>query len=319
MKRLVDYPAFNVALGKTLAAAAWTDGCLNRKEMICLQTVFLQLPRITFDDWRKLKIYLAYPITETEQNAIVEDFVDKVYHKGHSSIAWSALVEIVKADGIVNSKEKEFIFEMEDALLQSTTSFLKKLRFFLLGNSITQQSAWSSPKKGRDKFIHEFYDNPIYFLFRKAILKENIEVNLSKIELQKICLLSAILCYVAAEDGNVDLSEQTYIHELLVTDLQIDSNISHLIIKVAMNIEINELKLRELCKSLLTSVQENETQEAVQENETKNMFLLVAKLVAIDGEINVRELELLRTIALYLDINRKVWTESLLNFNSKKI
>ena len=75
--------------------------------------------------------------------------------------------------------------------------------------------------KGRDKFIHEFYDNPIYFLFRKAILKENVEVHFSKSELQKICLLSAILCYVAKRGfGKVNLSEREYIHQLLVTENQ---------------------------------------------------------------------------------------------------
>ena len=93
--------------------------------MVCLQTIFLQLPKITFEDWRKLKIYLAYPITDTEQKAIVEDFAEKVYNKGHSSIAWSALVEIIKADGIITNKEKEFANEMEQALLSSTSSFLK--------------------------------------------------------------------------------------------------------------------------------------------------------------------------------------------------
>jgi hypothetical protein len=83
-----------------------------------------------------------------------------------------------------------------------------------------------------------------------------------------------------------------------------------------MNIEINELKLRELCKSLLLSVQDNEAQKILQENEIQSMFLLIAKLISIDGEIKVGELELLRTIALYLDINRKVWAESILNFKS---
>ena len=307
-KKIIDYPAFNVALGKTLAAAAWTDGQLNRKEIVCLQTIFLQLPKITFEDWRKLKIYLAYPITDTEQKAIVEDFAEKVYNKGHSSIAWSALVEIIKADGIITNKEKEFANEMEQALLSSTSSFLKKLRFFLLGDAIKRQAAWSSPGKGRDKFIHEFYDNPIYFLFRKAILKENVEVHFSKSELQKICLLSAILCYVANEDGKVNLSEREYIHQLLVTEIKITSDVAHLIIRVAMSLEINELKLRELCKSLNSSVKDNERPD---------LFLLIAKLVAIDGEINAGELKVLRTIALYLDINRPIWEETLLQLNEE--
>ena len=54
------YPAFNVSLGKTLAAAAWVDGDLNEEEMNCLKAIVLQLPYISFEDWRKLKIYLAY-------------------------------------------------------------------------------------------------------------------------------------------------------------------------------------------------------------------------------------------------------------------
>ena len=177
-----------------------------------------------------------------------------------------------------------------------------------MGDAIKRQAAWSSPGKGRDKFIHEFYDNPIYFLFRKAILKENVEVHFSKSELQKICLLSAILCYVANEDGKVNLSEREYIHQLLVTEIKITSDVAHLIIQVVMSLEINELKLRELCKSLNSSVKDNERPD---------LFLLIAKLVAIDGEINAGELKVLRTIALYLDINRPIWEETLLQLKEE--
>jgi len=56
------FPAFNVALGKILVSAAWVDGELNQREMNCLKNLILQFPGITFEDWRKLKIYLAYPI-----------------------------------------------------------------------------------------------------------------------------------------------------------------------------------------------------------------------------------------------------------------
>ena len=53
LKRKDLYPAFNVSLGKTLAAAAWVDGDLNEHEMDCLKAIVLQLPHITFEDWRK--------------------------------------------------------------------------------------------------------------------------------------------------------------------------------------------------------------------------------------------------------------------------
>ena len=93
------YPAFNVSLGKTLAAAAWVDGDLNEEEMNCLKAIVLQLPYISFEDWRKLKIYLAYPISPPEQKSIISDFLEKVFHKGHAKLAIEALLKVIKADG----------------------------------------------------------------------------------------------------------------------------------------------------------------------------------------------------------------------------
>lgn len=95
-------PAFNISLGKTLAAAAWVDGNLNDNELECLKALVLQMPNISFEDWRKLKIYLAYPINTSEQNAIVDDFIDKVYNKDHQSIAWKSLIHILQADGVIS-------------------------------------------------------------------------------------------------------------------------------------------------------------------------------------------------------------------------
>lgn len=45
-----EYPAFNIALGKTLIASAWVDGELNQQEMACLKNLILQFQGITFED-----------------------------------------------------------------------------------------------------------------------------------------------------------------------------------------------------------------------------------------------------------------------------
>ena len=92
----------NLGLGKILAAAAWMDGNLKDNELERLTALVLQMPNISFEDWRKLKIYLAYPINASEQNAIVDDFIDKVYNKDHQSIAWKSLIHILQADGVIS-------------------------------------------------------------------------------------------------------------------------------------------------------------------------------------------------------------------------
>ena len=38
---LKKFPAFNIALGKTLIAAAWVDGELNHHELHCLKNLIL--------------------------------------------------------------------------------------------------------------------------------------------------------------------------------------------------------------------------------------------------------------------------------------
>ena len=83
VKKKIAFPAFNIALGKTLAAAAWVDGELNERELACLKNIILQLPGITFEDWRKLKIYLAYPLSKQEQQTIAELFSKQVYLTEH--------------------------------------------------------------------------------------------------------------------------------------------------------------------------------------------------------------------------------------------
>ena len=124
-----DYPALNIALGKALIASAWVDGELNEDEMACLKALVLQMPRISFEDWRRLKIYLAYPISAHEQKAIVEDLVDKVYTKGHQDFAGNALVEVLKADGVFTIEEKVFAHELQNSLKESSSRLKANISF----------------------------------------------------------------------------------------------------------------------------------------------------------------------------------------------
>ena len=49
-----DFPAFNIALGKTLIAAAWVDGELNQHVIVCLKNLILQFRK------RSINITIGY-------------------------------------------------------------------------------------------------------------------------------------------------------------------------------------------------------------------------------------------------------------------
>jgi len=294
----IGYPALNVALGKTLIASAWVDGELNQDEMECLKALILQMPKISFEDWRKLKIYLAYPINKSEQSAIVDDFIDKVYNKGHQTLAWNALLQVLRADGVITLEEKVFAHELQNALKQSSSKFLRKLKYFFFHAQIENEPVWKKKLSGRDKFIHEFFDNPVYFIFRKALLKEDFEIPHSKPELQKVCLFAAILCWFANEDDRIELSEREFILNTLKNTCGVKDEVAECILRVASSIDVSELHLSQLTMSLRDSTDQAERDE---------IFLILAKMVILDKMLTTRECDCLRTVALYLEIREALW------------
>mgnify|MGYP001160109929 CR=1 FL=1 len=304
----LGYPALNVALGKTLIASAWVDGVLNDDEMNCLKALVLQMPNINFEDWRKLKIYLAYPISESEQKAIVDDFIDKVYNKGHQTLAWNALLQVLQADGVITIEEKVFAHELQHSLSESSSKFLRKLKYFFFHAQIQKEPVWKGKLKGRDKFIHEFFDNPVYFIFRKALLKEDFIVTQSKPELQKICLFAAILCWIASEDSRIDLTEKDFIIETLTDICGLNQDIANCILEVANSIDISELQLSQLVRSL---------SDATEEEERHKLFMILAEMVSIDKILTTHECECLRTVALYLEIRKSVWYKAMEDIHLK--
>ena len=297
----LGYRALNISLGKLLIAAAWVDGELNDAELKCLKNLILRFPYVTFEDWRKLKIYLAYPLTEFEQETIVKDFTAKVFSKGHSSKAWSYLIELLKADGKISSEEREFAHMLDNEIQKSSISFLRKLKYILFQSSIESQPGWDSSHKGREKFIHEFFDNPVYFLFRKAILNEDISILHSKSELQNICLFASILSWFAKLDGYISKNEKLSIQEAIVKYCDIDSKLAALIIKISNSIDVNELQLSNLC---------SEFRQSSTNIEQENIFISVSKLITTDHIVTHVEFEGFRTLALYLGIREVLWIKT---------
>jgi uncharacterized tellurite resistance protein B-like protein len=234
--------------------------------------------------------------------------LDKVFHKGHSKLAIEALVKVIKADGEITTEEDRFSKELENDLSTNVDSFLKKLKFFLFKNSIRQQKTWDPKKGGREKFIHEFFDNPIYFLFRKAVVKEQLELPHSKPELQKICLYAAVLCWFANEDDKIDLVERDFIIKTIKEHALLSDQVAHCILKIASNLQVSELQLSQLCFSMA---------DVTTQEERNQIFVTLSKLILLDREMSAKECEYLRTAALYLEINEKLWVQVMGNIHLK--
>lgn len=111
------------------------------------------MPNISFEDWKGLKIYLTYPLT-SEQNATVDDFIDKVYNKEHQTLAWRAFLQILQEGGVVSIEEKVFAHELQSSLKESTGKFLRKLKYFFLH---TQTKSKVNAKKKQESQTLRIY------------------------------------------------------------------------------------------------------------------------------------------------------------------
>jgi len=295
-----SYRALNISLGKLLIAAAWVDGDLNNEELQCLKNLILRFPDVSFEDWRKLKIYLAYPISKLEQESIVEDFTAKVFSKGHSKIAWDCLIQVLRADGKISTEEKDFAESLDQEIQNSANGLLRKIKYLIFQSTIESQPGWNSKFQGREKFIHEFFDNPVYFLFRKALLEEDISVANSKSELQDICLFGSILSWFVKSDGKISFLETKSMAGLLAKECEIEIPVALTIMRIANSLDVSELQLSTLCTLF---------RESTSKSARENMFLSVSKLIASDSFLTSKEFEGFRTIAVYLEISEHLWAE----------
>jgi len=300
------YRALHLSTGKMLIAAAWVDGELQEEELTCLKTLILRMPGINFEDWRKLKIYMAYPLSVTEQEAVVLELTDKIYVKSHKTMVFRNLFKVLQSDGNLNIKEKTFVDNLSEALSQNANSFLQKLKYYLLKNQIESQDAWKKSKIGRDKLLHDFFSNPAYFLFRKSLIQQDLYVPHSKPQLQKICLFASILSWFASEDGKISLDEENFILETLTKSCGIEPKIADCIFSVAKAVDISEIELRELCITL---------SDQTEVSEREKLFTMLTKLVLLDRTLTSRECECLRTVAVFLHIRKGVWEKMMSHVN----
>ena len=135
-----------------------------------------------------------------------------------------------------------------------------------------------------------------------------MELPHSKPELQKICLYAAVLCWFAKEDDHLDLVEREFIIETIKDHALLADEVAHCILKIASNLHVSELQLSQLCFSMA---------DATTQEERNQIFVTLSKLILLDREISTRECEYLRTAALYLEINEKLWVQVMGNIHLK--
>jgi hypothetical protein len=86
----------------------------------------------------------------------------------------------------------------------------------------------------------------------------------------------------------------------------LSDSVAHCILKIANNLNVSELQLSQLCFSMA---------DATIQEERNKIFVTLSKLILLDREMSTKECEYLRTAALYLEINEKLWVQIMGNIH----
>jgi hypothetical protein len=117
-----------------------------------------------------------------------------------------------------------------------------------------------------------------------------------------------VLCWFAKEDDHLDLVEKEFIISTIKEHSMLSNSLAHCILKTANNLNVSELQLRQLCFSMA---------DATNQEERNKIFVTLSKLILLDREMSTKECEYLRTAALYLEINEKLWVKVMGNIHLK--
>ena len=120
--------------------------------------------------------------------------------------------------------------------------------------------------------------------------------------------MAAILCWFANEDARIDLAEKDFILETLTDICGLNDDVAKCILEVAGAIDVSELQLRHLTRSL---------RDATKEEERHQIFTILADMVSIEKILTTHECECLRTVAVYLEIRKSLWYKVMEDINLK--
>ena len=192
--RLVDRD-FAFSLAKVVLTIAWADDTLQKEEKRALDNLLRKLPVLEEQDLVMLRLYMEYPITEEELEAIIHDFRKHCKSSEDRAFALKTLKNMLEADGEADERERDLYARIETELNQSDGIFSKFKNIFSSSNTPALQ--------GRERQLDAYMENPIFFLLKKHAIDIDIQEIGNIEELEQLTLFGASVAAVVQADDDV--------------------------------------------------------------------------------------------------------------------
>tara|TARA_B100001093_G_scaffold120005_1_gene112693 strand:- start:151 stop:1191 length:1041 start_codon:yes stop_codon:yes gene_type:complete len=278
--------------GKLLSAIAWADGEIQEQEIDQLKRWFSMQKELGQKDWVLIRLYLEYPLTKSENDSLLHNLSTLKLNNNETDVILSWIKNIAEADGVVDDAETSLCKQIKQVLLKQDTTKASKTPFSLFKRKINSQI--DKPKiLIRDRHLDDFFDNPIFFRFYRAIQQSDVFVSVDKESLRKVCYAASLLIMISQADDIVHKDEILAMGTALNHYFKIPSNLSDQIILHGYSLDKDMLNTERICRKFL---------ETVNKIESQTFLAPLIEIVWADGKILPIEKKVFKNIAQNLKI-----------------
>jgi uncharacterized tellurite resistance protein B-like protein len=280
-------PSLNLALGRVLIAAAWSDGELTEDERASLLDLLFRLPGLTAKDWKTLEGEIATAVDEAERSRRLSDLKAAVRTPEDRGQVVGAIEELTAQGTPFSDQDRSVLEGIIDEIDTSSPGVLTRLATLM-----------REPMERRAKAIAGFFhqesefENDVRQRIERAVrarfAAEGHQPELSTEDFHKLCLAGGIMARVANVDEVITKGEYSLITDALREGWDLELPWAALVAEIAVS---------EVSRGLDTYVLVREFFHHTTERERIRFLDVLFSVAEADGHVSHAEIAEIRKIS----------------------
>src|SRR5918999_281605 len=277
---------------KVLACMAWADEEVTRAEIGLIGRLMHDF-HLSGEERMQVEMYLAEKVDSKEARRVTRRFLTRVHRAAERKQLVATVEKLLDSDERRMPEEREWLQELNDAVAESSGSFLLDgLRSVL---RIAAAAADNSDAR-REAQLHDFIHNRVLFKLRHRVGAKILERETSPDKLKELTLCAAFLARVGYVDEDFLPQEKQFIQEVLHDVWGISPTLAEAVCAVAMEAANRGLDLFRLIQ---------ETKATLSVNKRKTLLEALFALALAEGKMTGEEIEEIRKIAYGLEFTHR--------------
>src|ERR671922_2740797 len=276
---------------KVLACMAWADEKVTHAEISLIGRLMHDF-HLSGEERMQVEAYLEEKVDPEEARRVTQRFLARVRRPAQRRELVATVEKLLDSDEHRTPEEQEWLRDLNDAVAQSSGSFLLDgLR------SVLRIGAAGAGKADIDRaaHLHDFIHNRVLFKLRHRVGAKILERETNPDKLKELTLCAAFLARVGYVDENFLPQEKQFIQKLLREVWSISPSLAEAVCGVAME-AANGLDLFRLIQ---------ETKATLSVNERKTLLEALFALALAEGKMTGEEIEEIRKIAYGLEFTHR--------------